>query len=312
MTEKQRKGIQKLVNQALQILIALGVPVDGLTIRRQEKMAKAFLAVAGLKPGTDWQQSKDNDHNHQLQTRQIIAFMNAHLGEAIADSSYDDIRRKDLVLPVEALVVIKSAKNPDANTNDGTRGFALNPLAAQAIRQFGTSKWKASAEQFLHGRQPLAEQLRRDRALARVPVQIGNGLSLTFSPGKHNVLQKNIIESFLAVFGFGAEVLYVGDTANKSLFVDEERLAELKFFKLAHDKLPDVIAYSKARNWVYLVEAVTTANPITELRRRTLAALTSDCTADVIFITAFPDRTVNSQKTLHGRQRCGLLMRQST
>ena len=35
---------------------------------------------------------------------------------------------------------------------------------------------------------------------------------------------------------------------------------------------------------------MTTANPITELRRRTLLELTRDCTADVIFITAFPDR----------------------
>jgi hypothetical protein len=47
--------------------------------------------------------------------------MNAHLGENISPGSYDNIRRKDLVLPVEALIVLKSAKNPDANTNDGTR-----------------------------------------------------------------------------------------------------------------------------------------------------------------------------------------------
>lgn len=291
MADKQQNNIQTLVDEALQVLVALGVPLDGLTMRRKEKMAKAFLAVANLKPGMAWRHAKDNDHHHQLQTRQIITFMNAHLSEAIADSSYDDIRRKDLALPVEALVIVKSAKNPDANTNDGTRGFALNPLAAQAIRQFGTPQWQASLGQFLRGRQPLADQLRRDRDLARVPVQIGVGVSLTFSPGKHNVLQKSIIESFLAVFGFGAEVLYVGDTANKSLFVNRAGLAELKFFELAHDKLPDVVAYSKARNWLYLIEAVTTANPITELRRRTLAELTRACTADVIFITAFPDRT---------------------
>ncbi len=291
MADKQKKDIQTLVDEALQVLVALGVPTNSLTTRRKEKMAKAFLAVANLKPGMAWKHAEDNDHHHQLQTRQIIAFMNAHLGETIADSSYDDIRRKDLVLPVEALVVIKSAKNPDANTNDGTRGFALSPLAAHAIRQFGSPKWQGSVGQFLQGRQSLADQLRRDRDLARVPVQIGAGVSLTFSPGKHNVLQKSIIESFLAVFGFGAEVLYVGDTANKSLFINQAGLAELKFFELAHDKLPDVVAYSKVKNWLYLIEAVTTANPITELRRRTLAVLTRECTADVIFITAFPDRT---------------------
>jgi hypothetical protein len=286
-----KKNIQTLVSQALEVLHALGVPLDGLTERRQEKMAKAFLAVAGLKPGMAWSEAKDNNDKHQLQSRQIITFMNTHLGESIADSSYDDIRRKDLVLPEEALIVLKSAKNPNANTNDGTRGFALNPLAAQAVRKFDTPLWPSAAAQFLQGRASLSQQLRRDRDLARIPVQIKTGTALTFSPGKHNVLQKQIIENFLTIFGFGAEVLYVGDTANKSLFVDQTGLAALQFFELAHDKLPDVVAYSRAKNWLYLIEAVTTANPITELRRKTLLALTQNCTADVIFITAFPDRT---------------------
>ncbi len=290
MTTKQQKGLQTLVVQALQVLVALGVPVDGLTVRRKEKMSKAFLAVAGLKPGLTWREAKDNNDHHQLTSRQIIAFMNAYLGEAIADSSYDDIRRKDLVLPEKALIVFKSARNPSANTNDGTRGFALNPAAAQAVRQFGTLQWQTAVNQFLQGRETLAQELSRERRLTRVRVQVTEGVLLDFSPGKHNVLQREIIESFLAIFGFGAEVLYVGDTANKSLFMNRAKLAELKFFELAHDKLPDVVAYSQSKNWLYLIEAVTTANPITELRRKSLLELTHACSADVVFITAFPDR----------------------
>lgn len=290
MTPKEKKNLQALVGQALLVLEALGVPLDGLSARRKEKMAKAFLAVVGLKPGMAWREAKDNNDHHQLLSRQVIAFMNAYLGENIADSSYDDIRRKDLVLPEKALIVLTSAKNPDANTNDGTRGFALNPVAAQAVRQFGTPQWQAAVGEFLQGRETLAQKFQRDRHLARVPVQIQNGVSLYFSPGTHNVLQKEIIESFLAIFGFGAEVLYVGDTANKSLFVDRAKLAKLKFSELAHDKLPDVVAYSQTKNWLYLIEAVTTANPITELRRQSLLELTQACTTGVVFITAFPDR----------------------
>jgi type II restriction enzyme len=282
--------VQVRVNEALEILSALGVPVEGLTARRKEKMAKAFLAVAGLQPKTPWADVKDSSSGRQLLSRQIIAAMNLHWGEDIADSSYDDIRRKDLVLPVAALVVLNSAKNPDANTNDGTRGFALNPSAATAIRAFGTVAWEIELEKFLSGRQLLSEQLKRDRNLARIPVQIKDGLSLTFSPGAHNLLQKHVIENFLPIFGFGAQVLYVGDTANKSLFVDQAGLAELAFFELAHDKLPDVVAYSKSKNWLFLIESVTTVNPISELRRRTLSLLTAKCTADVIYITAFADR----------------------
>lgn len=283
--------IQTLVDQALSALDALGVPLNDLTTRRKEKMAKAFLAVGGLKPPMVWSAIKDNSENHQLTSRQVISFMNAHLGESIADSSYDDIRRKDLVLPEAALIVLKSAKNPDANTNDGTRGFAINPAAALALRKFGTSQWESAVNQFLQGRETLAQELRRERGLARVAVQISRDVLLTFSSGKHNILQKQIIESFLAIFGHGAEVLYVGDTANKSLFVNQPQLTALQFFELAHDKLPDVVAYSKSKNWLYLIEAVTTANPITELRRRTLAKLVEKCLIDIIYVTAFPDRT---------------------
>ena len=282
--------LQIRVNEALEILDALGVPIEGLTPRRQEKMAKAFLAVAGLQPKTLWSDAKDSSDGRQLLSRQIIAAMNLHWKEAIADSSYDDIRRKDLVLPVAALVVLNSAKNPDANTNDGTRGFALNPAAAIAVRAFGTPQWLGEVAAFLQGRQSLAEQLQRQRHLARIPVHVRDGLTLTFSPGAHNLLQKHVIESFLPIFGFGAQVLYVGDTANKSLFVDQAGLAKLAFFELAHDKLPDVVAYSKTKNWLYLIEAVTTVNPMSELRRRTQSLLTAQCTTEVIYISAFPDR----------------------
>jgi hypothetical protein len=282
--------VEALVAQALEALAALGIPMEDLSSRRQEKMAKAVLALTNIKPGVAWSQLKDNNDGRHLRSREIIAFMNAHLGESIADSSYDDIRRKDLALPIEAMIVLKSAGNPDANTNDGTRGFAIHPDAANVLRAFGTPRWSALLKAHLSHRPSLAKQMQRQRELARVPVRIPSGETLSFSAGKHNVLQKDVIESFLPIFGFGAEVLYVGDTEKKALLLDERRLEKLKFFELKHDKLPDVVAYSKSRNWLYLIEAVTTANPITELRRRTLLELTESCTADVILITAFPDR----------------------
>ncbi|MBY0466682.1 MAG: hypothetical protein K2W33_17240 [Burkholderiales bacterium] len=282
--------MQTHIQEALDILAALGVPMTGLTARRKQKMAKVFLSVAGLQPGMPWREAKDNLDGHQLQSRQIIAHMNAHWGEHISAGSYDNIRRQDLVLPVAAHIVLNSAKKPNANTKDGTRGFAINPLAAQAIRQFGTPGWAQAVAGFLQGRTTLAEELNRHRNLARVPVRIRSGLTLTLSAGGHNALQQQIIESFLPIYGHGCDVLYVGDTTQKNLFVDKEALERIRFFELAHDKLPDVIAYSASKNWLYLIEAVTTANPITELRRRALLDAAADCTADLIFVTAFPDR----------------------
>lgn len=282
--------MQNMITEALTILEALGVPTRDLTSRRRTKMAKAFMSVGGLKPGMKWTEIKDNDDEHRLQSRQIITHMNSYWEENISSGSYDDIRRKDLVLPVEALVILNSAKNPNANTNDGTRGFAINPAAAKAIRKYGDAGWQQSVLEFHRERPTLALTLSRVRDLARVPVQISSGVKLTFSAGKHNDLQKAIIESFLPIFGHGAEILYVGDTANKNLYLDATGLKKINFFELAHDKLPDVVAYSSEKNWLYLIEAVTTANPITELRRSVLLRSASECSADLIFVTAFLDR----------------------
>ena len=248
------KRIEPMTNDALAILSALGVPLVGLTQRRLVKMAKAFLAVADMKPGMSWSQAKDSTSNggHQLQSRQIISFMNAHLGENISPGSYDDIRRKDLVLPVEALIVLKSAKNPNANTNDGTRGFALNPSAARVIRVFGTRDWEPALRLFMADKSTLAHELSRSRELARISVKLSDHDVLTFSPGKHNQLQKHIIEDFLSFYGYGAEVLYVGDSEDKSKYSNALRLESLHFFELAHDKLPDVVAYSKQKIGFFL------------------------------------------------------------
>lgn len=285
----KKSAIEILVEQALEILISLGVPTDGMTARRKIKMAKAFLAVAGLKPGDSWTDIKVNDRNHRPRSRDCIRWMNKYLGENISSGSYDDIRRADLVYPVEIGVVLKAAGNEEAATNDGTRGYAISPDFADLIKKFGTSEWKSSFARFMKGKAKLVDQLKQKRELALVPVKIGDQ-KIVFSPGEHNQIQKAVIEEFLPRFGHHAQVLYVGDTADKFLFLNEEALKELQFFGIAHDKLPDVLAFSREKNWLFIVEAVHSANPIDPMRKMMFEKLTKNCSADIVFITAFLNR----------------------
>lgn len=289
-TKVDKVKLQKLVNEALEILTALGIPVDTLTKRRQEKMAKCFIALAGLKPDVSWQNCLSIERNHKLLSRQIITYLNNNLGENISSGSYDDIRRKDLLLPVEAGIVMNSASNPNANTNDGTRPYALSSDVAAQIKLFGTVKWDKSLKEFNSKRVLLNQKLAKERELAKVSVKIEGHAELKFSPGAHNLLQKSIIEEFLPIYGYGAEVLYVGDTANKSLFVNKQKLRELNFGELAHDELPDIVAYSAAKSWLFLIEAVTTANPITEIRKYKLEKMAKHTGKAMVYVTAFPDR----------------------
>lgn len=275
-----------LLDETLSILEAVGIPFEGLAARRRVKMAKAFLSVAGMKPGMAWTQARADNRLH---SRDIIRWMNEYLEENISSGSYDDIRRKDLLLPVEAGIVLKSAGKEGAATNDGTRTYALSLEMAELLHEYGTPKWSVKIANFLAGRETLAEQLKRSRIQKRLPVTIGD-VQLYFGPGEHNELQKAIIEDFLPRFGHLAEVLYVGDTEDKLLFLQEDRLRQLGFFELSHDKLPDVLAYSQQKNWLFLIEAVHSANPISELRKRTLEQLTEACTADIVYVSTFLDR----------------------
>lgn len=282
----RRSRLEILVEDTLKILALTGIPTLDLTSRRRVCMAKAFLAVAGMKTGSNWTEASSDN---RLRSRDVIRWMNEFLGESISSGSYDDIRRKHLYLPVEAGLVVKSAGNVNAATNDGTRSYALSPETAELLRSFGTKQWPSQLETFLAGREALADTLKKSRLQSRIAISIGTK-ELLFGPGEHNELQKKIIEEFLPCFGHGAEVLYVGDTEDKLAYVDQLRLLQLGFFELSHDKLPDVLAYSASKNWLYLIEAVHSANPITELRKRALERLTATCTAEIVYVTAFLTR----------------------
>lgn len=280
--------IQELINHALFILENFGIPVNG-TPRRLERMAVAFLAIADVKNMSDFKSAKDlvND-NYALKTRDIIEYVNTNFGENISNVSYDDIRRKDLKLLVIGDIALSS--NPNSDRNDSTRGYGLSPIYADLLRDYPNRNWVQVVEGKLKGIEPIAEKLKRQRKITKVPVVLPSGKKLEFSPGPHNKLQKAIIEDFLPRYGYGAKVLYVGDTADKFLHLDREGLEALNFFEIARTELPDVIGYSAQKNWLYLIEAVHSSGAISEVRLLQLKKLTKSCSAEIIYVTAFLDR----------------------
>ena len=281
---KSQKDAQKvqLFEEAITILASVGIPVSNKTERSLERMAMAFLAVAGVT--NRWNEASDKRF---LKTREVINFINQNFDENISSGSYDDIRRKDLKLLVVAGLILNSSDKPDAATNDPTRGYSLSTEFKNLIQIFAKKEWQGNFEQFMANRESLEELLKRKRAIDKVPIHLPNGKLLELSLGKHNDLQKAIIEEFLPRYGQGCEVLYLGDTANKMLHIEENKLKSLNFFELSHDELPDIIAYDRKRNWLYLIEAVHSSGSITEVRMLELKRLTKDCTADIVYVTAF-------------------------
>ena len=279
--------IQELINTALYILDCFGIPLEA-TPRRLERTAIAFLASGNIKKFEDFKTAKDLNSGYSLKTREIITFVNENFQENISSGSYDDIRRKDLKLLTIAEIVLQSS--PNSATNDSTRGYSLNPTYAELVRSFDSANWEKIFAERLKDIEPLSQKLKRERTISKVKVTLPSGGHLSFSVGEHNDLQKAIIESFLPRYGHSAEVLYVGDTSDKYLYLEKEKLEKLHFFEISHEELPDVIAYSKKKNWLYLIEAVHSSGPISEIRLLQLQKLTKDCTADIVYITAFLNR----------------------
>lgn len=284
---KKPSDVQQLINIALFILENFGIPLEG-TPRRLERMALAFLACGDIIRVEDFSKVRDWNSGYALKTRDIINYLNRHFYEKISSGSYDDIRRKDLKLLTVAEIILQS--NPNSATNDSTRGYSINPTYAELIRSYGTPGWGTMVLEHLTNSESLSKKLKRERAIRKVRVTLPSGGKLSFSAGEHNDLQKAIIEEFLPRYGYEAEVLYVGDTSDKYLYLEAGRLKELNFFELSHEELPDVIAYSRHKNWLYLIEAVHSSGPISEIRLLQLQKLTEKCTAELIFVTAFLNR----------------------
>jgi hypothetical protein len=123
-----------------------------------------------------------------------------------------------------------------------------------------------------------------------VPVTLPDGSQVALSPGGQNPLIKAIIESFCPGFAPGGIVIYIGDTENKFVHLEADILTALGVTLDSAAKMPDIIVHYTAKNWLLLIEAVTSAGPVDGKRRRELKQLFAGCKAGLVFVTAFETR----------------------
>ena len=127
------------------------------------------------------------------------------------------------------------------------------------------------------------------RNLLKVPVTLPDGKQVQLSAGIHNELQRLVVEEFATRFANGSVVLYLGDTADKRLIIAAEQLRSLGVAPMNHDKLPDVVLYDRNRNWLFLIEAVTSHGPVSPKRHAELEAMLHKSSVGRVYVTAFLD-----------------------
>ena len=114
-----------------------------------------------------------------------------------------------------------------------------------------------------------------------------------------HLLVKAVIEHFCPAFAPSGLVLYIGDTENKFVHLETAGLAALGVTLDSAAKIPDVIIHDTKRNWLLLIEAVTSAGPVDGKRRKELKDLFAGCKAGLVFVTAFENRRTMQKFIAH-------------
>lgn len=251
----------------------------GMPVKQQADIcALTILAMANLKKTTKWSEAS----NKWNRIHDIITFVNKNYGVSYAENSRETFRKQALHHFRSAAIVEDNSKA----TNSPDYRYRLTDEFVEILRN--CNKSSESLNDFKMNHHSLIEIYASKRNLEKMPVKI-NGEDFSFSKGKHNQLQKAVIEEFAPRFAPNAECLYVGDTIQKDLVKRDERLKELGFKITIHDKMPDVVLYRADKDWIYFIEAVTSVGPMDPKRISEITSMTSEVEVGKIFVTAFLD-----------------------
>jgi len=270
------------IEEAQEILNSLGLP----TAQQNEMSALTLLALCNIKENDNWAKASRQSLGV---TKGVMTFVADNYGKPYAPNTRETFRRQVLHQFVQGRIADYNPDQPDLPVNSPRAHYAVTEVALIAIKKYGTAKWNAALKKFKKQVVTLTEAYEKERSLLLVPVTI-NGKKIKLSAGKHNEVQAAVVEQFAPRFARGAKVLYLGDTANKDLFIDRDGLKEIGIPITEHSKLPDVVIYDEEREWLFLIEVVTSHGPVSPKRMLEFEEFLKDCKLGKIYVTAFPDK----------------------
>lgn len=264
------------LDEAKEILKEIGMPKS----QQSDLCAYTLLALLQLEENQEWEKAT----NKYIRIHDIMEFIKEKYNIVYAENSRETFRKQALHHFRIATIIEDNAKP----TNSPNYRYRVTIETLNLIKSYKTKKWESEKERYLKNHEKLISIYENKRKLTKMPIII-NGEKFDFSTGKHNELQKSIIEEFAPRFAQNSIVLYVGDTKDKDLYKDNKLLKKLKISMGEHEKLPDVILYQEDKKWIYFIEAVTSVGPISPKRILEINEMTKECNLGKIFVTAFID-----------------------
>lgn len=276
--------MKQRIEEALQIIVALGLP----RAQQNERSALSLLALLNITPKKKWADAE----SPLMGITPIMDWARKHYKKDYAPNTRETVRRQTMHQFVDAGIALYNPDNPQRPVNSPAAVYQIEPATLALIKIFGTLAWSSALQAHLAECETLRDRYAKHRDQQLIPVQIAPGKEINLSPGEHSELIKNIIESFAPRFVPGGVLVYVGDTGEKWGYFDKPLLKSLGVLVDSHGKMPDVIVYCPKRKWLFLAESVTSHGPVDGKRHEELARLFSKSSAGLVFVTAFPNRSI--------------------
>jgi len=270
------------IKEALAILKDLGLPGQ----QQNERSALTLLSLLGLKPAGKWEDAA----NPLMGITPMMDFFEEHYGKKYAPNTRETVRRQTVHQFLQAALIVSNPDKPSRPTNSPKAVYQIEPSVLKLLRSFGKPGWKGYLQKYLETVDTLKKRYARERDMRRLPINLANGQQVRLSPGGQNILVKKILDDFCPLFTPGGFVIYVGDTETKWAYFDSAALTSLGITIQEHGKMPDVVVHHVGKNWLVLIEAVTSHGPVSPKRRQELKELFSGSEAGLVFVTAFLDR----------------------
>lgn len=277
MTDGQSK-----IDEALEILKALGMP----KAQQNERSALTLLALVNLHPQGSWQ----NIESPMIGVTPIMDWCRDIYSKEYAPNTRETFRRQTLHQFVDAGICLYNPDKPERPVNSPKACYQITDQVCGVLRNFSTSRWNDFLDSYLSNIKTLSAQYSMERDMAMTPLTLPNGVEVKLSAGDHSQLIKDIITEFGPRFAPSSEVIYIGDTGAKEDFFNRERLKDLGVTLDKKGKLPDVVLYWAEKDWLLLIESVTSHGPVDGKRYGELSKLFVNAAPGLVFVTAFPDK----------------------
>jgi BsuBI/PstI restriction endonuclease domain/BsuBI/PstI restriction endonuclease HTH domain len=272
------------IKDATSILIDLGLP----RAQQNDRSALTLLALLDLQPDSDWKHAT----NSLLGITPVMDWIRVNYGKDYKPNTRETVRRQTMHQFVLAGIALYNPDNPSRPVNSPRAVYQISPSALALLKTYGTVGWQKKLSGYLDGAESLSARYAQRREMKLVAVHLADGSEIRLSPGPHSALIRDIIEQFAPRFAPGSSLIYVGDTGKKMGYIDREKLSGLGVLVDGHGKMPDVVIHDVNRNWLLVIESVTSHGPVDGKRHHELMELFAGSSAGLVYITAFPTRAL--------------------